>query len=116
MTKYPSPQMDLFESARLREKALVQVEGNAPIIFSVIALDAVRAAAEALDEFTVDAVWRFMPEGAPSAQDNRAMGPVMRRAVAKDWIESTGSFELTQQVLRHRAPVVVWRSKLRVVE
>ena len=115
MTKHPSPQMDLFESARLREEALAQVEGNAPIIFSEMALDAVKLTAEAHDDFIVDAVWEYMPPGAPTSQDNRAMGPVMRRAKAKGWIEPTDRLRLTKQVKSHRQPRRVWRSKLRVV-
>lgn len=107
------PAIDLFESARLRDEAEAAVEANAPAVWSVMALDAVRECAGANREFIVDEVWSYMPDGAPTTPDNRAMGPVMRRAKAAGMIEPTEAFRLTRQVKSHRAPRRVWRSLIR---
>lgn len=104
------PALDLFESARLRNEAEAAVEANAPAIWSEMAMDAVEACAMVNADFIVDEVWRHMRAGAPTAQDNRAMGPVMRRAKGRGLIEPTDTLRLTEQVKSHRQPRRVWRS------
>lgn len=74
------------------------------------ALAAVRAAAERLDEFTVDAVrWPDCAE----PYDERARGAVMRRAAVAGFIRSTKTYTVSDRPETHRRPMLVWRSRLR---
>lgn len=62
-----------------------------------------------LAEFTSDEFWR---RGLPKPREPRALGPVMTSLVRDGFIEPTDRLVNTSQVLRHAAPVRVWRSRV----
>jgi len=57
--------------------------------------------------FTSDDVWA---SGVPKPREPRALGAVFREVARAGIIESVG-YRQTIQVLRHRAPIRIWRKK-----
>lgn len=93
-------------SEAAKERALHRVDDAADEDWKEVALEAVRQVALRRDRFVSDDVWKRLPP----TRENRALGPVLRRAAAEGWIIATGEFSLTEQVKRHRAPVRIWQS------
>ena len=88
-----------------------RVDANADLDWKSVALEAVRRAASVLPEFIVDEVWKFLPQGVDT-HDLRAMGPVMRRAHSKGYIEATNRYELSARVTSHGNPRRIWVSRI----
>lgn len=106
------PVMDRAQGDQLKAEGIARVDEHAGGDFQELALLSVRAVAFARPMLTSDDVWVHLGRSA-TTHDNRAMGPVMRRAQALGVIEPTERFVLTAQARRHRAPVRVWRSLLK---
>lgn len=61
-----------------------------------------------LDSFSADDVWAT---GLAKPREPRALGYVMRELARSGFIEMTGDYHRTNQALRHRAPVMLWRRR-----
>jgi hypothetical protein len=76
---------------------------------------AIRHVAETMHEFTTDDVWARLAEVSEhTTREHRAMGPCMRAAANKGWIEATYSTVISAR--RRGAPVRVWRSRIYQVQ
>ena len=103
-------QIDLWETQRRKEEGMDNVEGGSSIIWGKFADEAVYQAALHNRHFIVDKVWEYMSPGAPSTNDNRAMGPVMSRAAKKGLITATNRLEPGRQIKSHGNPRRLWQS------
>lgn len=100
---------DSNEGDRRRDEAMDRVAANA-IIWSALADIAVSWCAEHHDEITTDDVWqRLADQGVDPPHEPRAIGPVMRRAVADGVIVSTDRYVRSRRPVHHRAPLRVYR-------
>jgi hypothetical protein len=90
-----------------RDDALVQVEENAEPDWSEQAYLALRKTAERKAEFISDDVWAM---GLDSTREDRALGPVFRRASREGWIEKTD--RVRPSVRSHLSGKPVWRSRI----
>jgi hypothetical protein len=88
---------------------LDHAELGAPQGWVEAAVAAIRWVALRYAFVTADDVWAT---GLGHPGEARALGPSFRRAQGMGVVEPTTQFVLTTQVLRHRAPIRVWRSKL----
>lgn len=96
---------------RLKQRGLDAVEAHAADGFAQDGLLAVQTVARRRLELTSDDVWVQLALTPHTAtHDHRALGPVMRLAQRSGWIEPTERFVLSDQPLRHRAPIRVWKS------
>ena len=74
------------------------------------ALEKVAVVAQHFDEFTTDDLW---DAGLESTRENRALGAVMRRAVARKWITKTDRVRSSRLHKRnHGRSISVWKSNL----
>lgn len=72
-------------------------------------VEVIRWIASRQREFTTDDVWARLGEVSEQrTPEHRAMGPCMRGAAKKGWIEATHSTVISRR--RRGAPVRVWRS------
>lgn len=92
-----------------RDRALAQVDANADPDWKIDALDALIVMAGRFDEFVIADVWD--ETGLRRPHEARAMGPVVRKAVARGIIENTG--RAAPSNLSHRSVKPVWRSLIR---
>lgn len=111
-----TPILDTELGEALKQEGMANVEEGAGAEFRDLALDAVFRVASFRKEFVSDDVWVALDGQAAGRADNRALGPVMRRAQGLGWIAPTGMFVLTAQARRHRSPVRVWRSLIAEVQ
>lgn len=95
-----------------KREAMERVDDHADDEWKDEALAAARRAAKALELLTTDDVWSRIPSGVVT-HENRAMGPVMTRALKLRWVEKTETWRPTQRPSRHSAPVQVYRSLIR---
>jgi hypothetical protein len=105
--------LDAKLGERLKRRGLDAVEAHAAEGFSQDAQLAVQTVARRRIELTSDDVWvqlALTPHAA--THDHRALGAVMRAAQRSGWITPTERFVQSDQPLRHRAPIRVWRSLL----
>lgn len=98
---------DALEAQRKADQTIAQVEANADGDWLIQAHKAVRVAAERFSEFTTDEVWQLIPP----TRENRALGPVMKKAARAGIIEKTDRVRNGKRVSRHGAPLAIWRSR-----
>ena len=103
-----SPQ-DLDQARDARDQAIAEVEAGAAETFLDVALATIDRVARARLLFVIDDVWAARRTW-PATHDKRAMGAAMIQAKRAGQIIPTSEFRSTAQVLRHAAPVRVWRS------
>ncbi len=107
-------QTSFFDSdygTELRDRAIEQVEENAPEVFKQHALSAVYAAARRLEKLTTDDVWKLLHDAqAPRTHEPRAMGAIMRRAVKAGWIRPLPQYQQSRRSACHRRPLRVYES------
>lgn len=105
--------LDAVEGDRLKTIGMAQAAAGSGDAFREVALIAVETVARRQPQFVSDDVWVSLALTEIAApKDHRALGPVMRVAQGRGWIEPTDVFQLTDQPRRHRAPVRIWRSLL----
>jgi len=92
----------------LKEQGIAAVDANASAAWKKLALDAVQSLAVNRDKFTSDDVWEVLGNSTPL--EPRALGPIMRRAAAAEWIEPTADFIMSSKFTNHRRPIRVWKS------
>jgi hypothetical protein len=101
--------LDTAEAKKQRDEAVENVELWADPNWVDGALTLGRQIAKDTPEFTSDELWR---RGLPKPREPRALGPVMSTLAREGFIEPTDRLVNTEQVLRHAAPVRVWRSRV----
>jgi hypothetical protein len=101
---------DALAAAEARDAGLATVQGHADSSWQQRARDAVAACARTCPYFIVDDAWRFLSASDVPAEP-RAMGAVMRWAVAEGLIEPTKEYRLSDRVTAHRNPRRVWHSR-----
>lgn len=97
----------LDEAQEARDRALYLVERHADPDWLADALEAVYRTAERLPYFHVDEVWET---GLQGTVEDRAMGPVMRRAARMGWISKTDRVAASSR--SHGSGKPIWRSHL----
>ena len=105
----PTTPQDLDEAKAARDHAIAEVEAGATESFFDTAIATIHGIARARSTFVIDDVWAARPTW-PKTHDKRAMGAAMLHAKRDGWIVPTSDFRSTAQVLRHAAPIRVWRS------
>ena len=114
MTQYAQLTLDGMDAPSAKIIAINKVEAHADPAWLSIAEFAVSQLCVTEDEFSTDAVWQWLSRNTPlQPHEPRAMGAVMRRAVRKGWIESTGRYEQSSREVNHQRPVMIWRSRVR---
>lgn len=88
-----------------------RVDENAADDWKAEAAGAVYRAASTYEMFTTDEVWKYIPAGV-STHENRAMGPVMKRAVAAGLCSPTGNYRPSARPSCNARPVMVYASSL----
>ena len=94
-----------------RERAIKKVEENARPEWKDIAYESLLKTAGDLNYLIVDEVWKRMPRGY-STHENRAMGAVMRRALADGVISKTEQYRPSAKASSHGAIRSVWKSEI----
>lgn len=95
---------------RGRDQALASVAGDA--VWQKQALDAIRKTCEARPDFISDDVWEV--GDLDSTVEDRALGPVMRRAARNGWCERTD--RTRPSVRSHLSGKPVWKSLIHVAD
>ena len=90
------------------DDALDRVEAAADSDWKKRARLAIRAAAFSGRAFTTDDVWEGIGDDV-STRDGRALGPLMREAVAEGLIAPTGNYRTSRREKCHQRPVREWR-------
>lgn len=98
----------LDQARAARDRALQQVDENADQAWKEHALQCVRRTCEQLPDFISDDIWTT--GGLDSTREDRALGPIMRRAAALGWMERTD--RVRPSVRSNGSPKPVWRSRL----
>ena len=101
---FETPLLDLQAACVARDLAVARAEAHAAPAFAVAALAAVNRLTRRLRVFIVDDVWAEIGDDWPATPDKRAMGAVMRRAVAAGLIEATADFRASVQKNCHANP------------
>jgi hypothetical protein len=102
------------DGALRREEAVGRVGANVHAAWSEAALAAVRKCAETLYTFCADQPWEILDAlDVVGPHEPRAMGAVLRTAVARGWIVATDEYVPSTRPEAHRGPKRVWRSLLR---
>jgi hypothetical protein len=91
------------------DRAIVRVDRNADDEWKAAALHAVKLVASRQGVFTTDDVWDVIPRGY-ATPENRAMGPVMRKAESEGWCRPRGDFVPARREGNHQRPLRVWSS------
>ena len=105
-------QLSMDRAVQARDTAMGVVDENADAEWKDEALHAVYETAAVRPTFTADDVWERIPTWVWT-HTPAALGPIMRRAAKKGWIEATDRFKNSARVSRHAAPIRIWRSLLR---
>ena len=92
------------------DEALALVETAADVDWKQRARDAIRTVAFSGRAFTTDDVWDAIGDGV-ATRDGRALGPLMREAVADGLIEPTGNYIKSRRLACHQRPVREWRKR-----
>jgi hypothetical protein len=105
----PAPVLhDAAAGTAARDAGLARVEAGAAGEFSDTALLVVERLAREQPQVTSEEVWPRL-EGVLTT-DNRALGPVMRRAQRLGYIAPTDRVTLTTMPRSHRSPMRIWKS------
>jgi hypothetical protein len=96
-----------------KQDGMARASAGASLVWLRAVEDAIHYVATQQRELTTDDVWERLSQGAPvTTREHRAMGPAMKAARAKGWIEITNSYIKTERKSRNRAPIQVWRSRI----
>lgn len=104
-------QLTIYE--QLDVEAIAQVEANADAAWIALAHKTVHKIAKTYKLFTTDHVWSELDKSDIRTHDNRAMGPVIRQAIADGIISQTGSYQKTSRRVGHNRPVPIYVSWIR---
>jgi len=101
--------LDRAASEAGKIEGMANAEAGAPDGWLDQAVAAIRWVAVRYPFLITDDVWAH---GLEKPREPRALGPCFKRAEKLGFIEATDIFLKTDQTKRHRAPVMVWRSRL----
>lgn len=101
--------LDHKEAKERRDSAVTAVAEHSEVSWVFRAKALGRQIATEMGEFTSDEFWR---RGLPKPAEPRALGPVLTALERDGVIEATDRFIRSAQVLRHTAPIRVWRSRV----
>lgn len=109
MTEAPTL-FDAAEGERRRDEAIARVARHAADPWQAAAYDAIHWCAVTMEDFTTDDVWeRLHRQGITGPHEPRALGAVMRRAVADGMIRAADKMPRpSQRPETHRNPKRVW--------
>jgi hypothetical protein len=94
------------------DAALQRVEDNADAEWKQAALEATRLCAVEMPEFTTDQVWRVLARTEYGTHEPRAMGAIMRQAVALGWVKPSNEYRTSERPECHKRPVKIWTSTI----
>jgi|TARA_Y100000296_G_C5131502_1_gene235806 hypothetical protein len=100
-------QLSLEQALIAKKKGMDRVEDGAHESWKMQAMEAIWRCAKKHHLFFVDDVWGFLDE---KTYDNRAMGPMMRKASSLKWIAPTREFKPSASPKSHGNPRRVWES------
>lgn len=99
-------QITLEEAIAAADEAIARVDEHADIDWKATATEAVRVLSLAGSEFTTDDVMEHLERMGAHTHDNRALGPVIRRAVRSNEIREVG---MTRSRRRHGARIPIYK-------
>lgn len=99
-------QLSMDEALAARDAALERVEAAADYEWKELADEITEYVCRHWRLFTSETIWHY---GLPKPREPRAMGPVLKRAVASGWCVPEG-FVTCSMASRHAAPVRQYRS------
>jgi|GEM_PF-966937 len=91
-----------------KKEGMERVAVHANPLWMDLAYNAIRIAAESLEDFTSDDVMDFIPEEYDT-HERRALGPVMLKAARNGLIVKTGMVRNSKRRSLHASPRQVWR-------
>jgi hypothetical protein len=104
---------DPDEGEARKKDGMDRVEAHANPVWSALADDVVHYLARRQKTLTTDDVWARIAQVSPVVtRDNRAMGPVMRRAARAGWVVKTDSTEKTDRPKANRRDIRIWKSRI----
>jgi hypothetical protein len=102
--------IDPIASELAKETGIANAETGSGPDWQEQAVALVKKLAESHSYIVSDDLW---VSGLAEPGDSRALGAAMVTAKRKGYVSPTMMFVLTHQASRHKAPIRVWRSKLR---
>lgn len=105
-------QLSLDEAIGAAETAIAESGYHASQDWRRKALDIVLDLCKLRREFTADDVWEQLAKTGWKTHEPRALGSVMREAVASGFCTGTGRYVVSERKACHRRPVAIWRSLL----
>lgn len=106
-----SEQYNLIDAIAAADAAIASADDALSVYWRRAALEAVESVARWRETFTTDDVWKLLERedrGRPA--EPRAMGAIMRHAVAAGYCEPTADWVATGHIKSHNRPRRVWRS------
>lgn len=103
-------QPDLFAATDAKHRAIDGVEANADQQWLAMALGVVADLAQRMPEFTTDDIWAALSRAWPGKgpRERRAMGAVMRQAVAQKIARPLNRVHGSVSTVNHGRPLRVW--------
>jgi len=95
---------------QLKEIAMEQVEENANEEFKRVAFKSILQFAVNKPYVTANDVWASLDLLGITTHDNRALGPIFKKAAKDGLIEKTNTTTKSNRCSRHAGDVRVWRS------
>jgi hypothetical protein len=102
--------LDFSKPEQLKEIAMEQVEENANAEFKRVALKSILSFAMNKPYLTANDVWDSLDLLGITTHDNRALGPIFKKAAKDGLIEKTNTTTKSNRCSRHCGDVRVWKS------
>ena len=102
--------LDFSKPEQLKEIAMEQVEENANEEFKRVALKSILSFATNKPYLTANDVWDSLDLLGITTHDNRALGPIFKKAAKDGLIEKTNTTTKSNRCSRHSGDVRVWKS------
>lgn len=102
-------QLDMFAARKARDEAIRRVSDHAGTEWLDAAKAALVSVAKSRAEFIADQIWET---GLAKPSEARALGAVVRWALAEGVISDSGRYSKSAQPGLHCSPRKVWRSRM----
>ena len=102
--------LDFSKPEQLKAIAMEQVEENANEEFKRVAFKSIQTFALNKETITANDVWASLDLLGITTHDNRALGPIFKKAAKYGLIEKTNTTTKSNRCSRHCGDVRVWRS------
>tara|TARA_B100000579_G_C22752570_1_gene814775 strand:- start:126 stop:500 length:375 start_codon:yes stop_codon:yes gene_type:complete len=93
-----------------KENGMHRVDENANEEFRRVALKTILTYARNKPYITANDIWESLDLIGITTHDNRALGPLFKKAARNKWIEKTNQTMRSVRSTRHSGDVRVWRS------